>query len=178
MSVKYIKLGSKLSNFDPMIITINSPFFFIQNMTICYKCNANTPVISLAAASYKTLKEEIMELNDLFFFSNVIPKDEILRNLLKTKFSYFRPFFSKTADQEYWANHCVFCNAAQRDWFLHSEPGEAFFPLEESEWKNYLFINYSTVQTVEFDGEPTKIKNGNIFQKIARHIDFRQFPGA
>ena len=45
MSDKYVKLGFKLSNFEPMNIIISSPFFFIQNTTICYKCNANTPVI-------------------------------------------------------------------------------------------------------------------------------------
>ncbi|MCS4165212.1 hypothetical protein [Sphingobacterium sp. BIGb0116] len=178
MSDKYIKLGFKLTNFYPMNIIIGSPFFFIQNTTICYKCNANTPVISLAAVSYKAQDADVEELNDLFFFSNIIPIDEKLRNLLKTKFSYFRPFFSKTADQEYWANHCVFCNAAQGDWFLHSEPGEAFFPLEESDWKNYLFIDYRNEQTVEFDGEPSRIKNGNIFQNKAKHIEFGNFPGA
>ncbi|WP_313157570.1 hypothetical protein [Sphingobacterium multivorum] len=161
-----------------MKFIINNSFFFIQNSTTCYKCKANTPVISLGVESYDIQKEKIESKGDLFFFSKLTSMDETLRNLLITKFSYFKPFFSKTADQEYWANHCVFCNAVQGDWFLHSEPGEAFFPLEESDWKNYLFINYRNEQTVEFEGVPNKIKNGNIFQKLSRHIELEQFPDA
>ncbi|MFG0216346.1 hypothetical protein ACFU8X_25065, partial [Brevibacillus porteri] len=41
--------------------------------------------------------------------------------------------YSKTASQSYYLNHCEHCSSKQGDFYLHSEPGNAFFPMSDEE---------------------------------------------
>ena len=40
----------------------------------------------------------------------------------------FKLAYSKTAGARYFMNHCQHCGAKLGDFFMHSEPGGAFFP--------------------------------------------------
>jgi hypothetical protein len=45
----------------------------------------------------------------------------------------FYPDYSGAAGQTYWLNHCEKCSAKIGDFYLHSEPGHAFFPTADEE---------------------------------------------
>jgi hypothetical protein len=65
-----------------------------------------------------------------FCVSSVTSGDPALSNELK-RWPLFRLSYSRTAEEEYWANHCGHCDALKGDFFLHNEPDGPFFRIDE-----------------------------------------------
>ncbi|MBD8476552.1 hypothetical protein IFT98_20865 [Pseudomonas sp. CFBP 8770] len=49
--------------------------------------------------------------------------------------SRFKLAYSKIVGRRYWMNHCEHCEAKLGDFFMHEEPGGAFFPISPHEAK-------------------------------------------
>jgi hypothetical protein len=60
--------------------------------------------------------------------------------------------YTKTAGIEYLANICPRCDAVQGDYYVHSEPGAAFFPLSAAEQAEIAVVWLETPLEAEAEG--------------------------
>jgi hypothetical protein len=135
-------------NLDEIGTIIKTPFYIALNTRDCWKCGAETTMISLYSDNFYNLDYENDETeNQIFqkveaksFFSDITYLDNTISTFLTQNFSFFKFGYSKTIGGKYWANHCEKCNSLQGDFFNHSEPGGAFFPITEDECKKILLI--------------------------------------
>lgn len=52
---------------------------------------------------------------------------------LRSHTSRYKPTYSLQAGETYFMNHCEHCGAKLGDFYMHSEPGGAFFPTSPAE---------------------------------------------
>ena len=83
--------------------------------------------------------------------SNIESCNDVLKRELRG-YRWFRKARSKTAEMSYFANHCEQCDVLQGDFYLHSEPGGAFFPESAGEASRIEFIPIAA--TVAVNGTP------------------------
>ncbi|CDT07356.1 hypothetical protein BN1088_1433377 [Sphingobacterium sp. PM2-P1-29] len=153
-------------------IKIQSQFYIARNFSECYSCSANIPVIAIAAENFTVFdgsKNNFIN-NDLTFFYMATSIGDEISNVIKSNFDYYKPFFSNTVKKEYWANHCLYCGQGQGDFYLHSEPGGAFFPTEISEFKSIELIQIQLKSDVLVDAEYSMGKYSEPILKFARII--------
>jgi hypothetical protein len=138
-----------------MALTIHPPFYLLRSHEICWKCRAKSEVIAFAAtgATDDTGDDEF-EIPD---FSPMILKDiEELPEVLKASAVFHEPFLKKrrsnAAGIEYFMNLCP-CGAPFGDYFLHSEPGHAFFPTQEEEAALIRIQEIDCASDLAFTGE-------------------------
>ena len=96
----------------------------------CWRCEAKMPVIALLAPNVDNTEGQVCVLSDI----DHIPQ-EIL-SFIQEKVPTFKLKQSKMAGKKYFANTCPKCGVLYGDFFLHSEPGAAFFPTNEQEAKS------------------------------------------
>lgn len=114
-------------------LQISPPIYVVESSSCCWSCGCETPVIALAADHLEGEEQEAEgEEGCLLLLSNVEYLPAELFHLLVPKYPFFRKRYSKTAGARYFMNHCS-CAAPQGDFFLHSEPGGAFFPTSPEE---------------------------------------------
>ena len=59
--------------------------------------------------------------------------------------------------------------------FLHSEPGGAFFPLEIEEYEQLTFITVPSKFDVEIDADYSWLSNADVIPKYARSVSYEEF---
>ncbi len=91
----------------------------------CWRCRAVIEVVCIYCAAGEILGDHYEE----FAVSNITAVDAALWRQLE-RWPSFRFGYSRTAEGRYLANHCPCCRALQGDYFLHCEPGGAFFTLK------------------------------------------------
>ena len=77
--------------------------------------------------------------------------DEVL-SYIKKMVPTFKLKASKMAGSKYYANTCPKCRVIYGDFFLHAEPGAAFFPTDEKEAKSLYLTEIPISKTIEVDG--------------------------
>lgn len=135
----YVPAGRSLEPFAKWLpqateddgLQIAAPIYLVESSTACWSCGCNTPVIALAV---DRLDGEAAESEEscLVLLSAVVNIPEELARLLGQRYAFFRKRYSKTAGMRYFMNHCS-CGAPLGDFYLHSEPGGAFFPTSPEE---------------------------------------------
>lgn len=103
-----------------------APVYLVIGYTDCWKCKTRTPVAGILAE--RTPDEDIPCM-----VSEVAGIDDSLLAFIQSRVPDYRLGYSKMAGDSYLANHCPGCGIIQGDFFLHSEPGGPFFPVEPSE---------------------------------------------
>ncbi len=93
--------------------------------TRCWKCRGSTEVICIYCGTGYVDGDRYED----FSVSNLTAVDEALRRQL-ARWPFFRFGFSKLAGGRCLANHCTHCGVIQADYYLHCEPGGAFFTLK------------------------------------------------
>ncbi|MBI3713792.1 MAG: hypothetical protein HY253_12650 [Burkholderiales bacterium] len=73
------------------------------------------------------VESELCVLSDVV----TLPKDVI--DYVQKRVPTFQLKYSKTTQSKYYANTCPSCGVLSGDFFLHSEPGDPFFPTSEIE---------------------------------------------
>ena len=111
----------------------------------CWRCKHPMRVISLFCATGIVEGESC----ERFVVRTMTEASEALLETLRS-FPHFRPSHSRTADVTYFANHCEGCGAMQGDFFLHSEPGGAFFPESRQDAERIVFTHIDT--SIECEG--------------------------
>jgi hypothetical protein len=94
--------------------------------TTCWKCGGAIEVATIYCKA-GTVDGESLSAFRVSSVTSVEPA--LARELNRSPF--FRLAYSRTAGEEYWANHCGHCDALQGDFFLHSEPDGPFFVMDE-----------------------------------------------
>ncbi|MCX5591926.1 DUF5710 domain-containing protein [Alcaligenes endophyticus] len=117
-----------------------SHYFIAKSHTTCWRCKQMTAVFAFALPP----GHEVYEWEDdqtgywyspdgfciLSMVSDLAaPASHAMHRLTKN----YHMAYSKKADARYFMNHCEHCNATQGDFYMHHEPGGAFFPT--SEWE-------------------------------------------
>lgn len=162
-------------------VIIKSPVSIALNSSDCYKCANKTAVISLASNNFYYLStnenedEKWFRADGLSFFSMPVCIENELVGKINRLFPNYKIAYSKTAESSYWANHCEHCGALQCDFFLHSEPGGAFFPLEIGEYEQLTFITIPSKFDVEIDADYSWLSNADVIPKYAKSTPYEEF---
>ncbi|WP_432263003.1 hypothetical protein [Cupriavidus sp. TMH.W2] len=134
-----------LADWLPSVI---APSYFVAQATApCWQCGATTPVFALAvpaghlaryddfpddsAAGVMALPWEVAEAGS--FVSDLSGMAGSVRQVLAQHCPAYHVDYSGTAGSHYLMNHCAHCAAKQGDFYLHYEPGAAFFPTTAEE---------------------------------------------
>jgi hypothetical protein len=121
-----------------------APIWIKRSTEPCWKCHRSSKVFAVSASVIIDVEygdddddeeyeqtidndDDSIDLNDL---ESIDPRIEAL---FKQYAPGYRKDFSKTQDRQVYMNHCEHCDAKLGDFFLHSEPGGAFFPMTEDE---------------------------------------------
>lgn len=115
--------------------------------TSCWKCAVSTPVACLVVdATHEQLEYD--EDDDIVYWQpasyasalgTVTYVSERASAQAIAAAPWLRMTYSKTVGGSYLGNTCQQCGALQGDFFLHCEPGGAFFPMNEVERSNVQF---------------------------------------
>ena len=168
-------------NKSKVSVIIKSPVSIALNSSDCYKCANKTAVISLASNNFYYLNtdenedEKWFRADGLSFFSMPVFIENEIAGKIKRLFPNYKIAYSKTAESSYWANHCEHCGALQGDFFLHSEPGGAFFPLEIEEYEQLTFITVPSKFDVEIDADYSWLSNADVIPKYAKSVSYEEF---
>ena len=168
-------------NKSKVSVIIKSPVSIALNSSDCYKCANKTAVISLASNNFYYLNtdenedEKWFRADGLSFFSMPVFIENELVGKINKLFPNYKIAYSKTAESSYWANHCEHCGALQGDFFLHSEPGGAFFPLEIEEYEQLTFITVPSKFDVEIDADYSWLSNADDIPDYAKSITYEEF---
>ena len=166
-------------NKSKVSVIIKSPVSIALNSSDCYKCANKTAVISLASNNFYYLNtdenedEKWFRADGLSFFSMPVFIENEIAGKIKRLFPNYKIAYSKTSS--YWANHCEHCGALQGDFFLHSEPGGAFFPLEIEEYEQLTFITFPSKFDVEIDADYSWLSNADVIPKYAKSVSYEEF---
>ena len=132
---------------DDFKITINPPLFLASTTISCWRCGADMPAICLIAPKVPDTDDEVCVLSSI----TVLPAPILA--FVQKQFPSFMKAFSKTTRSEYYANTCPKCGMLSGEFFLHSEPGGAFFPESEADAARL------TIEQIPLDG-PIEVEAG------------------
>ena len=127
-------------------IKISPPLYLIGMKIPCWRCETNMTVATLLAPHVEDTQGEVCLLSNI----EELP-DEVL-SYIKKRVPTFKLRSSKMAGSKYYANTCPKCRVIYGDFFLHAEPGAAFFPTDEKEAKSLYLTEIPISKTIEVDG--------------------------
>ena len=120
-----------LPDTDDDELRVSTPMYAVESLSSCWSCGTETSVVALAVDHIEG-QEQDDEEKCLLVLSEIEELPVELLNLLNPRYSFLKKRYSKTANRRYFMNHCS-CGAPLGDFFLHSEPGGAFFPTSPEE---------------------------------------------
>lgn len=124
---------------------LRSPYYFqVESESECWKCGVITRVFSFMLPEvheqFTYLEEDeegFTETRNLGYWKSPEYRGIIssinglapqVHKQIRARTEHYKPAYSKTAGETYFMNHCEHCEAKLGDFFMHSEPGGAFFP--------------------------------------------------
>ncbi|MEE4180946.1 DUF5710 domain-containing protein [Pseudomonas viridiflava] len=136
---------------------IRAPYYYvIESISSCWGCSNLTRVFSFKLPEqHEEFDYYIDEDEDFALTSNLgewkprghrgtVSDVETLSPSVTKQIQRFTGKFklaySKTVGRRYWMNHCEHCGAKLGDFFMHSEPGGAFFPTAPHEAQRMTLI--------------------------------------
>lgn len=106
---------------------IYAPIYLLTTEAACWKCGRTQTVGALAGMQTDAPDSQSRRM---VYYITSLPAE--LLALLVARLPRYRLHFSKTTRSEYFTNMCE-CGGNFGDFFLHSEPGEGFWPTVEDE---------------------------------------------
>ncbi|WP_211442434.1 hypothetical protein [Collimonas humicola] len=120
--------------------TILSPWFLLaESVEECWSCGSDTRVFAVLLPNVEDGAKAGNDGDDNTSaptpcsLSNISDVNDAVETYLKGLSPHFFPDYSGTAGQTYWMNHCEKCLTKIGDFYLHSKPGHAFFPVTDKE---------------------------------------------
>lgn len=129
-------------------LRIKSPLFLAQSETNCWNCGSEITVVALLAPNIINSEEDAV-----CKLLNITYLPEILLKRIQSLNQNFKLRQSKTTLESYYANVCQHCNKITGDFYLHSEPGGAFFPLEDEDFKKIRLIKFDLEDEIELESD-------------------------
>jgi hypothetical protein len=111
-------------------LKISPPLFLVGMKIHCWNCNSRMSAIALVAKDVEGLDEQVCVLSDI----TSLPREVLV--YVQKRVPTFRLKYSNTVGHKYYANTCSKCGSLSGDFYLHSEPGAPFFPMDEDEAKS------------------------------------------
>lgn len=106
---------------------VSAEAFILSARARCWRCHGSIRVVCIYCESGCIAGEAYEQ----FTVSNISAIDEALSRQLDG-LRDFRFAYSREAGGRVLLNHCPHCRVAQADYFLHCEPGGAFFTLRDA----------------------------------------------
>ncbi|HSG40293.1 MAG TPA: DUF5710 domain-containing protein [Thermoanaerobaculia bacterium] len=116
---------------DDTVLQVSAPIYAVESSSPCWSCGREISVVALAV-EHLDGQEQDDEEKCLIVLSEIEELPPELLRLISSRYSSLKMRYSKTANRRYFMNHCS-CGAPLGDFFLHSEPGAAFFPTSPEE---------------------------------------------
>ncbi|MDN3224173.1 DUF5710 domain-containing protein [Pseudomonas nunensis] len=124
---------------------LRSPYYFIvESASDCWRCSRITDVYSFMLPELHKQFEYAQDEEEEFALDNhmgywvchgyrgtVASVNGLSLSVIKQLRLHtenYKPAYSKAARNTYYMNHCEHCGAKLGDFYMHSEPGGAFFP--------------------------------------------------
>jgi hypothetical protein len=156
------------------------PVYSVESKSECWRCGRVSSVATVAAESFVArhdsgdgaspeLLGEPVEL-DLYVFSGIEYLPEELVEEVRKVNSGYRRRFSKNAGASYYMNHCASCGAQLGDFYMHSEPGGAFFPTAPRAARAIRLRRLAVPGRPMITGSPSMV-SPNLILKYAERVD-------
>ena len=117
-----------------------SPWFVLAESTEhCWSCGSNTRVFAVLLPDPNDRSGMSTTTGDEAFdyapcsLTNISSLNRQAEEYLRQISSKWYPDYSGTAGHTYWMNHCENCSSKIGDFYLHSKPAHAFFPVSDDE---------------------------------------------
>ena len=144
-------------------LKIRPPLYLIGKKILCWRCATKMPAVALLAPRVENTEGETCILADIY----ELPKEVLL--FIKKRVPTFKLKHSKTVGQEYFANTCPKCGVLSGEFFLHSEPGAPFFPIDNEEAKTLYMTEIQLSYPVTVKAS-IHIGTGDLILKHAKKI--------
>lgn len=106
------------------------PLLLLSAETRCWKCGKSVMAVALAAHALEEDGQRVgdaADTSDMFVLTSVdAMPEEVLSELVQRNPNFGRRY-SNAAGESYFVNNCN-CGTFTGDFYLHAEPGGAFFP--------------------------------------------------
>ena len=112
---------------DDDSLKIHPPLYLVGMKINCWKCESRMAAVAILAPNIEDTDNEICILSD------IVGLPEEVLGYIQKRAPTFKFKYSKTVGSKYYANTCPSCGVISGDFFLHSEPGAPFFPMDEEE---------------------------------------------
>ncbi len=136
---------------------IRSPWYFlVESSSKCWKCSSRTRVHAFMLPEdheqfeYADEDDEAFSLasprgcwmrqGEMGTVSNVYGLSPKVVTQLRSHTTRYRPAYSQQAGATYYMNHCEHCGAKLGDFYMHSEPGGAFFPVSPADASKMILL--------------------------------------
>ena len=124
---------------------VGKPLFLITAEVACWKCSSTMVVCALIAPTND--EAELDGEVPILMHTTALP--EGVEKLIQSKVPTFVLAYSHTVGEKYYANTCKFCGAISGDFHLHSKPGSAFHPIDETQASNIVYSELEIDSPVE-----------------------------
>jgi hypothetical protein len=118
---------------------LDPPLHLVTGETGCWRCGAAMPVVAILCENIASPDEGPYILSDT---AELSPE---LLTFIQRRCPTYRLTFSNTVRAKYYANNCPKCSVISGDFYLHSEPGEPFFPTDPDD------AALLTIETIPID---------------------------
>lgn len=131
----FIEYRSDYPNFKKWIlkdrdstIILCDHYYIVEGKQSCFKCGKMTTVIGFGFENYYEVYNDSFERysDEIHIASGIYSLSPKLVKYLKEKYNFYLGY-SKTAENEYYSNHCKHCNVIQGNFFLFDEVDSPFF---------------------------------------------------
>ncbi|WP_248767663.1 DUF5710 domain-containing protein [Pseudomonas sp. MWU12-2345] len=136
---------------------VRAPYYYVmESISHCWGCSNLTRVFSFKLPEqheefdyYENEDEDFTLTSNLGEWkchgyrgtvSNIDSLSPLVTKQIHRFTTKFKLAYSKTAGSRYLMNHCEHCGAKLGDFFMHSEPGGAFFPTSPDEAQRMTLI--------------------------------------
>jgi hypothetical protein len=164
---------------DNPIIVANAPIYLLKSWERCRKCYMTIDVFCLAANGAKE-EEWDEEVKGFFTFPFLTSMPKNIEAALQKHAPLYYMDYTKTTNSYYYVNHCK-CGAKLGDFYMHGEPGGAFYPTSEYESQGItmhvislenitISASLSSRGIEEFIGETRRCCNENALQLFGSEI--------
>jgi len=154
---------------DEAAIELLPPVYAVESKSPCWRCDRQPRVATVAAESFISRDEPDEPVEpDLYLFSGIefLPR-ELLEAMQRVNPGYRRRF-SNTAGVSYYMNHCT-CGAQLGDFYMHSEPGGAFFPTTPQAARAICLHRLEVQARLAIAGSPSMV-HPNLVLECAKRV--------
>ena len=148
---------------DEDFLRIKPPIYLIGKKIGCWRCGERMPVVALLVSAVEDAE------NDVCVLSEVVALPEDVLSYIQKRVSTYQFRYSKTVQGNYYANTCPSCGMLSGDFFLHSEPGAPFFPMDEKE-ASLLYLTEIPIQGLIYIRSGFHAGTGDLILKHAKRI--------